>query len=138
MRTIHITSQDELPQVAEAVRRSRRRRTVVAYRGEMGAGQTTLIREIAAELGAKDTVTSPTFAIVNQYKGDGNRRIHHFDFYRIDDLREAFDFGYEEYFYSGDLCLVEWPEKIEPLLPDNVMTVRITVDSDTARTFEID
>ena len=136
MRTIHITSQDELPQVAEAVIRSLGRRTVVAFRGEMGAGKTTLIREIAAELGAKDTVTSPTFAIVNQYKGDGNRRIH--DFYRIDDLREAFDFGYEEYFYSGDLCLVEWPEKIEPLLPDNVMTVRITVDSDTARTFEID
>ena len=106
--------------------------------GFLGAGKTTLIREIAAELGAKDTVTSPTFAIVNQYKGDGNRRIHHFDFYRIDDLREAFDFGYEEYFYSGDLGLVEWPEKNEQLLPDNVMTVRITVDSDTARTFEID
>ena len=138
MRTIHITSQDELPQVAEAVIRSLGRRTVVAFRGEMGAGKTTLIREIAAELGAKDTVTSPTFAFVNQYKGDGNRRIHPFDFSRIDDLREAFDFGYEEYFYSGDLCLVEWPEKIEPLLPDNVMTVRITVDSDTARTFEID
>ena len=95
-------------------------------------------REIAAQLGATDTVTSPTFAIVNQYKGEGNRRIHHFDFYRINDLREAFDFGYEEYFYSGDLCLVEWPEKIEQLLPDNTMTVRITVDSDTARTFEID
>ena len=83
-------------------------------------------------------MTSPTFAIVNQYKGESNRRIHHFDFYRINDLREAFDFGYEEYFYSGDLCLVEWPEKIEQLLPDNTMTVRITVDSDTARTFEID
>jgi len=138
MRTIHITSQDELPQVAEAVIRSLGRRTVVAFRGEMGAGKTTLIREIAAELGAKDTVTSPTFAIVNQYKGERHRRIHHFDFCRIDGLREAFDFGYEEYFYSGDLCLVEWPEKIEPLLPDNVMTVRITVDSDTARTFEID
>ena len=138
MRTIHITSQDELPQVAEAVIRSLGRRTVVAFRGEMGVGKTTLLREIAAELGAKDAVPSPTFAIVNQYNGDGNRRIHHFDFYRIDDLREAFDFGYEEYFYSGDLCLVEWPEKIEPLLPDNVMTVRITVDSDTARTFEID
>ena len=106
--------------------------------GRNGAGKTTLIREIAAELGAADTVTSPTFAIVNQYKGEGNRRIHHFDFYRINDLREAFDFGYEEYFYSGDLCLVEWPEKIEQLLPDNTMTVRITVDSDTARTFEID
>lgn len=106
--------------------------------GPPGLGKTTLIREIAAELGAADTVTSPTFAIVNQYKGEGNRRIHHFDFYRINDLREAFDFGYEEYFYSGDLCLVEWPEKIEQLLPDNTMTVRITVDSDTARTFEID
>ena len=129
MKTIHITSQDELPQVAGAIIGSLGRRTVVAFRGEMGAGKTTLIR---------DTVTSPTFAIVNQYKGEGNRRIHHFDFYRINDLREAFDFGYEEYFYSGDLCLVEWPEKIEQLLPDNTMTVRITVDSDTARTFEID
>ena len=103
-----------------------------------GAGKTTLIREIAAVLGATDTVTSPTFAIVNQYKGANNRRIYHFDFYRIDDIREAYDFGYEEYFYSGDLCLVEWPEKIEQLLPENVMTVRITVDSDTARTFEIE
>ena len=117
MKTIHITSQDELPDVAEAVIEALGRRTVVALRGEMGAGKTTLIREIAAQLGATDTVTSPTFAIVNQYKGKGNRRIHHFDFY---------------------LCLVEWPEKIEQLLPENVMTVRITVDSDTARTFEID
>ena len=137
MRTIHITSQDELPDVARAVIRSQGRRTVVAFRGGMGAGKTTLIREIVAALGSADTVTSPTFAIVNQYKA-GKERIHHFDFYRIDDQREAYDFGYEEYFYSGDLCLVEWPEKIEPLLPDNVMTVRITVDSDTARTFEID
>lgn len=138
MRTIHITSQDELPDVARAVIEAIGRRTVVAFRGEMGAGKTTLIREIVAQLGAADTVTSPTFAIVNQYKGTGNRRIYHFDFYRIDDLREAYDFGYEEYFYSGDVCLVEWPEKIEQLLPDNVLTVRIRVDSETARTFEID
>ena len=123
MKTIHITSQDELPDVAEAVIEALGRRTVVALRGEMGAGKTTLIREIAAQLGATDTVTSPTFAIVNQYKGKGNRRIHHFDFYRINDIREAYDFGYEEYFFSGDLCLVEWPEKIEQLLPENVMTV---------------
>ena len=115
MKTIHITSQDELPQVAGAIIGSLGRRTVVAFRGEMGAGKTTL----------------------SQYKA-GKERIHHFDFYRINDLREAFDFGYEEYFYSGDLCLVEWPEKIEQLLPDNTMTVRITVDSDTARSFEID
>ncbi|BBL07171.1 MULTISPECIES: tRNA (adenosine(37)-N6)-threonylcarbamoyltransferase complex ATPase subunit type 1 TsaE [Alistipes] len=137
MRTIHITSQDELPDVARAVIRSLGRRTVVAFRGGMGAGKTTLIREIVAALGSADTVTSPTFAIVNQYKA-GKERIHHFDFYRIDDQREAYDFGYEEYFYSGDLCLVEWPEKIEQLLPENTMNVRITADSDTARTFEID
>ena len=137
MRTIHITSQDELPDVARAVIRSLGRRTVVAFRGGMGAGKTTLIREIVAALGSADPVTSPTFAIVNQYKA-GKERIHHFDFYRIDDQREAYDFGYEEYFYSGDLCLVEWPEKIEQLLPENTMNVRITADSDTARTFEID
>ena len=83
MKTIHITSQDELPQVAEAVIRALGRRTVVALRGEMGAGKTTLIREIVAQLGATDTVTSPTFALVNQYKGSGNRTIYHFDFYRI-------------------------------------------------------
>ena len=124
MRTIHITSQDELPDVARAVIRSLGRRTVVAFRGGMGAGKTTLIREIVAALGSADTVTSPTFAIVNQYKA-GKERIHHFDFYRIDDQREAYDFGYEEYFYSGDLCLVEWPEKIEQLLPENTMNVRI-------------
>ena len=138
MKTIHITSQDELPQVAEAVIRALGRRTVVALRGEMGAGTTTLIREIVAQLGATDTVTSPTFALVNQYKGSGNRTIYHFDFYRIEELREAYDLGYEEYFYSGDICLVEWPEKIEPLLPENTIQVRITVDSATARTFEIE
>lgn len=137
MRTIHITSQDELPDVARAVIRSLGRRTVVAFRGSMGAGKTTLIREIVVALGSADTVTSPTFAIVNQYKA-GKERIHHFDFYRIDDQREAYDFGYEEYFYSGDLCLVEWPEKIESLLPEDTMNVRITVDDDQSRTFEID
>ena len=134
MRTIHITSQDELPQVAEAVIRSLGRRTVVAFRGEMGAGKTTLIREIAAELGAKDTVTSPTFAIVNQYKGDGNRRIHHFDFYRIKKIDEVYDMGYEDYFYGGNLCFLEWPELIESLLPEDVTKVHITTEADGSRT----
>ena len=137
-RTIHITSEEELAQVADAILAATGRRTVVAFRGEMGAGKTTLIREIVARLGSTDTVTSPTFAIVNQYKGKNRRTIYHFDFYRIDDIREAYDFGYEEYFYSGDLCLVEWPEKIERLLPEQVVTVRIAVDSETARTFEIE
>ena len=112
---------------------------VFAFYGKMGAGKTTFVKAVCECLGVDDVITSPTFAIVNEYTsattGDA---IHHFDFYRIDDIREAYDFGYEEYFYSGDLCLVEWPEKIEQLLPENVMTVRITVDSDTARTFEIE
>lgn len=138
MKTLHIDSLAELPEVAEAVIEAIGDRTVIAFRGEMGAGKTTLIREIAAQLGSEDTVTSPTFAIINQYSGGSGRRIYHFDFYRINKIEEAYDFGYEEYFYSNDVCLVEWPEKIEPLLPDNVVTVRITVDSDTARTIEID
>ena len=136
--TIHVDSLSDLPEAADAVIEALQGRSVVAFRGTMGAGKTTLIREIVARLGSGDTVTSPTFAIVNQYAGSDGRRICHFDFYRIDDIREAYDFGYEEYFYSGDLCLVEWPEKIEELLPDDVMTVRIEVDSEEERTITVD
>ena len=129
---------DELPHAAAAVINALEGRSVVVFRGEMGAGKTTLIREIVARLGADDTVTSPTFAIVNQYTTREGKNIYHFDFYRINRLEEAYDFGYEEYFYSGDLCLVEWPEKIEELLPEEVMTVRIAVGGDEERTIEID
>ncbi len=138
MKTLHIDSLAELPEAAEAVIEALGTRTVVAFRGAMGAGKTTLIREIAAQLGSADNVTSPTFAIVNQYSDRDGRPVYHFDFYRIDRPEEAYDFGYEEYFYSGDLCLVEWPEKIETLLPDDTMTVRITADSEQGRTVEID
>ena len=137
-RTIHITSEEELPQVAEAILAAMNNRTVAVFRGEMGAGKTTLIREIVAALGSTDTVTSPTFAIVNQYRGTNDRPIYHFDFYRIEDIREAYDFGYEEYFYSGELCLVEWPEKIESLLPEEIVTVHIALNDETTRTFEIE
>lgn len=138
MQTIHIDSLDELPHAAAAVINALEGRSVVVFRGEMGAGKTTLIREIVARLGADDTVTSPTFAIVNQYTTREGKNIYHFDFYRINRLEEAYDFGYEEYFYSGNLCLVEWPEKIEELLPEEVMTVRIAVGDDEERTIEID
>lgn len=138
MKKIEIESLSELPKVAEAVLGELRGRSVVLFRGPMGAGKTTLISRIAAALGAEDTVTSPTFALVNQYEGEGGRRIYHFDFYRINNVEEALDLGYEEYFYSGDLCLVEWPEKIEPLLPEDAMTVTITVGEDERRCFTID
>lgn len=137
MKRISIDSEEGLREVAETLLESLDGRTVVALRGEMGAGKTTLIRAVAEALGVEDQVTSPTFALVNQYEGAGGERLFHFDFYRIDDVREAYDLGYEEYFYSGDLCFVEWPEKIEALLPEEVVEVRITVDSPTARSFEI-
>ena len=135
-KIIDINSLDELDTVAQAVIDSLNGRTVVAFDAPMGAGKTTLISRIAALLGAEDSVTSPTFAIVNQYEGT-EHTIYHFDMYRIERVEEALDFGSEEYLSSGDLCLVEWPEKIEPLLPDNTMVVRIEILSDTARRFEI-
>ena len=127
----------DLSRVADEVIEALDGRTVVLLRGGMGAGKTTLVSRIAARLGAEDTVTSPTFALVNQYEGT-ECRIYHFDFYRIDRIEEVFDLGYEEYFYSGDLCLVEWPEKIEPLIPDDAMVVRITAGDDEHRIFEIE
>lgn len=138
MKKIEIESLSDLPKVADAVLGELHGRSVVLFRGPMGAGKTTLISRIAAALGAQDTVTSPTFALVNQYEGEGGRRIYHFDFYRINTLEEALDLGYEEYFYSGDLCLVEWPEKIEPLLPDDAVTVTISVGEDEERGFVIE
>ena len=137
MKRIEIDSLSELPRVAEAVIEALDGRSVVLLRGGMGAGKPALVSRIAALLGAEDTVTSPTFALVNQYEGQ-QCRIYHFDFYRIDSIEEVFDLGYEVYFYSGDLCLVEWPEKIEPLIPDDAMVVRITAGDDEQRIFEIE
>ena len=135
---ISIDSLSELSRVADVVIERLGERRVVAFRAPMGAGKTTLIAEIVAALGSGDVVTSPTFTLVNEYNTGEGGVVYHFDFYRIDRVEEAFDMGYEEYFYSGELCLVEWPEKIEELLPDDVMTVTITIDGDSARTFEID
>ncbi len=134
-KIIEIGSLDELDNVAREVLDSLAGRTVVAFDAPMGAGKTTLISRIAAMLNADDDVASPTFAIVNQYEGD--RTIFHFDMYRIERVEEALDFGCEEYFASGELCLVEWPEKIEPLLPEDTMVVRIEIKSDTERRFVI-
>ena len=134
-KTLEINSLDELDMVAAEVIGSLNGRTVVAFDAPMGAGKTTLISRIARHLGSEDDTTSPTFAIVNQYEGD--RTIYHFDMYRIDRIEEALDFGTEEYLSSGELCLVEWPEKIEVLLPDDTMVVKIEILSNTSRRFII-
>ena len=137
MKDIVIASLDELKDVAEAVIESLEGRNVVALFGAMGAGKTTLISAIMEHLGSTDNVTSPTFALVNQYNTAANEPVYHFDFYRINRIEEAFDMGYEEYFYSGNLCLVEWPELVEQLLPDDAMVVKIDILSPTERKFTI-
>ena len=135
---IIIDSLGDLDMVADAVLESLNGRNVVAFFAPMGAGKTTLISAIMERCGSQDTVTSPTFALVNQYYTATQEAVYHFDFYRINSIAEAFDMGYEEYFYSGELCLVEWPEKIEQLLPDDTMVVRIEILNPTTRKFMID
>ena len=110
---------------------------VIAFYGGMGAGKTTFIRAICEALGVTEPVTSPTFAIVNEYTSDAHspiKTIFHFDFYRIHRLSEAYDIGFEDYLYSGALCLIEWPELVEELLPEDALHVHIDVDDNGFRT----
>ena len=101
--------------------------TVFALYGKMGAGKTTFIKALCQELGVEDVVTSPTFAVINEYRSDiAGELIYHFDFYRIKKLEEVYDMGYEDYFYSGALCFIEWPELVEELLPGN--TIKVTFE----------
>lgn len=108
--------------------------TVFAFYGKMGAGKTTFIKSLCKELGVNDTVNSPTFSIVNEYRSDETGElIYHFDFYRVEKIEEVFDMGYEDYFYSGALCLIEWPELIEELLPGDAVRVDIKEEADGSR-----
>ena len=106
---------------------------VFAFYGKMGAGKTTFIKSICEALGVKDVVTSPTFAIVNEYADAKGQPVYHFDFYRIKNLREAYDMGCEEYFYSGYPCFIEWPELVEELLPEDTVKVSIEVLENESR-----
>ena len=106
---------------------------LIAFYGHLGAGKTTFIKALCEALGVEDNVCSPTFTIVNEYMAASGDPVYHFDFYRIDSRREAEDLGLEEYFYSGCLCLMEWPEKIEDLLPEETVEVRIEPVNETTR-----
>ena len=108
--------------------------TVFAFYGKMGAGKTTFIKAVCEELGVDDTITSPTFAIVNEYEAANGRPIYHFDFYRIKKISEAYDIGCEEYFYSGHPCFIEWPEMAESALPDETIMITIVPQNNGSRT----
>ena len=115
----------QLSEVSDYLISLREEADVIAFYGSMGAGKTTLIKNLCHRMGVTDEVNSPTFAIVNEYVTEEGESVYHFDFYRIKKLEEAYDIGYENYFYSGNLCLIEWPEMIEPLLPEKYIRVEI-------------
>lgn len=127
MLEIRIPSLDKINEAARDFLSQIGENTVIALYGEMGAGKTTFVKAICDELKVADQVTSPTFAIVNEYtSGIDGEPIYHFDFYRIKNLEEVYDMGYEEYVYSGCLCLMEWPELIEDLLPEDCLKAKIS------------
>lgn len=124
-KEFHVKGVEGLAEVSKYLMSQRGAADVVAFYGPMGAGKTTLIKDLCHRMGVTDEVNSPTFAIVNEYVTVEGESVYHFDFYRIKKLEEAYDIGYENYFYSGNLCLIEWPELIEPLLPERYLRVDI-------------
>ena len=133
MQTSTINNLDNIREAARKFISCMGDTTVFAFRGKMGAGKTTFIKAICEELGVEDVINSPTFAIVNEYRSATGELIYHFDFYRINKPEEAYDFGYEDYFYSGALCFIEWPEKIEDLLPGDCANIIITENENGSR-----
>ncbi|SEL51053.1 tRNA (adenosine(37)-N6)-threonylcarbamoyltransferase complex ATPase subunit type 1 TsaE [Parapedobacter koreensis] len=129
---VEVANLADLPNAAAQVVAAGGGHRVFLFYGEMGAGKTTLIKAICDQLGVTDQTSSPTFAIVNEYNTT-EEPIYHFDFYRIKAEQEAFDLGYEDYFYSGSYCFVEWPEKIAGLLPDDAIEVTIAVTGNDSR-----
>lgn len=127
---------NQLSEIAKDVINTSKHKVLLFY-GEMGVGKTTLIKEIVKQLHVIDNVSSPTFSLVNEYLSKDGDKVYHFDFYRINNEEEALDMGVEEYFYSNNWCLVEWPNKVENLLPLKSVSITITSDSNQVRTITI-
>ncbi|OKS89090.1 tRNA (adenosine(37)-N6)-threonylcarbamoyltransferase complex ATPase subunit type 1 TsaE [Mucilaginibacter polytrichastri] len=129
---LNVNSLTELASAAQQIIDHAKDQRIFLFYGDMGAGKTTFIKSLCEGLGVTESVTSPTFSIVNEYRG-ANATVYHFDFYRLKSQSEAFDMGYEEYFYSDAYCFIEWPEKIADLLPDHYLRVNIKTVSTSAR-----
>jgi tRNA threonylcarbamoyladenosine biosynthesis protein TsaE len=132
----HVNSLTQLPEVAVQILKIAQEEKIFLFYGDMGAGKTTLINELCKQLGTLDHTSSPTFSIVNEYEL-ANQSIFHFDFYRLKNQNEAFDLGYEDYFYSNHYCFVEWPEKIPDLLPDSYLKIEITAIDEHQRFIDV-
>ena len=128
---------EEMSDVAQTFLKEIGDKRVIAFFGNMGVGKTTFIKEVCKQLGVTDVVNSPTFAVINEYASNVGP-IYHFDFYRIKNIEEAYDFGYEDYFYSGNFCFIEWSEKIVDILPDDCIQVTITELENWNRKFVIE
>ena len=137
MHKFIIPSIDKISQVAEAFLKAFPEPAVFCFYGSMGAGKTTFIQALCEQLKVVDVVNSPSFAIVNEYNTDQEDTVYHFDFYRLKEEEEAFDLGYEDYFYSDSYCFVEWPEKIASLLPEKRYDVKVTVLDDDSRQIKV-
>ena len=136
---IKINSLDTIREAAKQFIAAMEDNTVFAFYGKMGAGKTTFIKAICEELGVTEVINSPTFAIVNEYRSDETGElIYHFDFYRIKKLDEVYDMGYEDYFYSGALCFIEWPELVEEVLPGDAVKVTIEEVEDGTRSVRLE
>ncbi|MEN8186450.1 MAG: tRNA (adenosine(37)-N6)-threonylcarbamoyltransferase complex ATPase subunit type 1 TsaE [Bacteroidota bacterium] len=129
-------SLQEIPGIAKEIISSAKGK-ILLFHGEMGSGKTTLIKEIVKQLEVDDVVSSPTFSLVNEYHSRKGEIIYHFDFYRIDHEEEAYDMGIDEYLYSGNLCLIEWPEKVENLLPLESVVINLSINKDDTRTIQM-
>lgn len=133
MKKISVKHLSELNSAAHTIISDMGKNRIFALYGTMGAGKTTLIKEFCNVLGVNEVVSSPTFALVNEYSSESGNPVYHFDFYRIKKLDEVFDIGYEEYFYSGDFCFIEWPELVTELLPESYVYILIEEKSDGSR-----
>ncbi|MBC6990178.1 tRNA (adenosine(37)-N6)-threonylcarbamoyltransferase complex ATPase subunit type 1 TsaE [Hymenobacter sp. BT491] len=134
---IKIPALADVPAAADQLKTALGGHTVVLFEGEMGAGKTTFIKALCHSLGVKDDVSSPTFSLVNEYRDAGNQPVYHFDFYRIDRVEEAVGIGAQEYFDSGYLCLIEWPSRVEALLPPSRLLVTLTVTGPESRILQL-
>lgn len=128
---LQMSSLEDLPAAASVLLEAASEEPVILFEGPMGAGKTTLIKELCRQMGVQENVSSPTFALVNEYEGGDGKLIYHFDFYRINDEREALNIGALEYFDSGNICLIEWPSLIPNLLPEHYLLVTLQPDANS-------